>query len=110
MSTKVKNILTGIIIEILVLAVLTSGCVNNGSRPANDIGVTEFNASRNGKMTSIFGFNFNFNFNISPRESGVSLSDPTHTYNSVELCLNSRVSYHEEWRGSALDEWLAARP
>ena len=73
---------------------------------ANDIGVTEFNASRNGKMTSIFGFNFN----ISLRETGVSLSDPTHTYNSVELCLNSRLSYHEEWRGSASDEWLATRP
>jgi hypothetical protein len=101
MSTKLKNILIGIIIVILVLAVFISGCISNRSVPANDSCVVEFNASGDRNMTSIFGIN------ISPRKSGVSLPDPTHTGNSVELCLNSRVSYHEEWRGKAPDEWPA---
>lgn len=100
MSTKLKKILIGIVIVILVLAVLISGCISNGSVPANDSGIVEFNASGDRNMTSIFGIN------ISPGKSGVSLPDPIHTGNSVELCLNSRVSYHEEWHGSAPDEWL----
>ena len=36
-----------------------------------------------------------------------ALSDPINTKNSVELCLNSRESYHGRWRGKAQSQWIS---
>ena len=42
-----------------------------------------------------------------PTYSNEALPDPILTENSVELCLNSRVSYHDGYKGRALDRWLS---
>jgi hypothetical protein len=42
-----------------------------------------------------------------PTYSNEALPDPILTENSVELCLNSRVSYHDGYKGRASDHWLS---
>lgn len=71
-------------ILILVLIILTSGCIDNktGDEEEDENSDLYFDVTNNTSVTYI----------------------PTGTDISVETCLNSRVSYHEGWSGDAPED------